>query len=299
MRRPFLAALGVALAAPIVGAFGASDAARQPGVSAGSSDGTVEATVLVSRQLADQEHIAAGDVIELSSDASESPGRSFRVTGIYEPVPDPLRFTARRLEVRLHLPDLLALTDESGDPLARESVTAINVALADASEAETYVRDVAGRMPTLVARPAAPESARIAPFVTVERFHFAIGVVTILGSATFLLALMVMLAEERRETVGTLRLIGLSRSRVLRQVLAEGLMIAAAGALFGLVVALATEDLVNRFFQWKYDTPLVFVRVTPRVAWRTMASSVPLGVLASLVASWTLLRRPILELVRR
>ena len=55
----------------------------------------------------------------------------------------------------------------------------------------------------------------------------------------------------------------------------------------------------NRFFQWRYDTALVFVRVTASVAARCVAVAVPLGVLAGLVASWTLLRREILALIRR
>ena len=69
-----------------------------------------------------------------------------------------------------------------------------------------------------------------------ERFHLAVAIVTVLGSTAFLLALMVMRAEERRETVGIIRLIGVSQRFVLLVVLAEGLLIAAAGAVFGVVV---------------------------------------------------------------
>ena len=48
------------------------------------------------------------------------------------------------------------------------------------------------------------------PFAVLERFHLAVAIVTVLGSTAFLLALMVMRAEERRETVGIIRLIGIS-----------------------------------------------------------------------------------------
>ena len=81
----------------------------------------------------------------------------------------------------------------------------------------------------------------------------------------FLLALTIMLVDERRETVGVLRLIGLPVRRILFQVLIEGLMIACAGAAFGLALAVASEGLINRFFQWRYDTALIFVRITPDV----------------------------------
>jgi cell division protein FtsX len=137
------------------------------------------------------------------------------------------------------------------------------------------------------------------PFAVLERFHVAVAIVTVLGSTAFLLALMVMRAEERRETIGIIRLIGVSQRTILLEVLAEGLLIAAAGAVFGLLLAVATQGAVNRFFQWRYDTALVFVRVTRSIALQSIAVSVPLGILAGLVGSWTLLRRDVLALVGR
>ena len=120
-----------------------------------------------------------------------------------------------------------------------------------------------------------------------------------LGSTAFLLALMVMRAEERREIIGILRLMGVPARSILFEVLLEGLLIAVAGAVFGIVVAGATQGAINRFFQWRYDTTLVFVRVTAPIASRSIAFAVPLGVFAGLVASWTLLRRTVISLVRR
>src|SRR5439155_7593986 len=112
-------------------------------------------------------------------------------------------------------------------------------------------------------------------------------------------ALMVMRADERREVAGVLRLLGFSRRRVLQQALLEGLLIATAGALFGVAFSALTQGAVNAFFQWRYDTTLVFVRVTPGIAARCVALALPLGVMAGLLASWTLLRRPVLDLLRR
>jgi putative ABC transport system permease protein len=210
-----------------------------------------------------------------------------------------MRITSRRHEARLHLPDLLELTDDSPDPLFRESVSAINVALVDPEDAEEFARDLTLRMPGLVVAPAGRPADGRNPFVVLERFHLAIALVTVLGSTAFLLALMVMRADERRETVGILRLIGFSRRRVLLEVFVEGLFVAVSGALFGLVLAAAMQGAFNRFFQWHYDTALIFVRVTAPIAWRCIAFAVPLGVLAGIVASWTLLRREVLELLRR
>jgi ABC-type lipoprotein release transport system permease subunit len=111
--------------------------------------------------------------------------------------------------------------------------------------------------------------------------------------------MMLMMVDERRETVGVLRLIGFRRARILLYVCAEGLVLTAAGAAFGILLAAAFQGGINRFFQWRYDTALVFVRITPAIAARSIAMAVPLGVLAALASSWSLLRREVFSLTRR
>lgn len=258
-------------------------------------------TILISRQLAATEKLEVGDTVALSPKPDGSAGRSFRIAGLYEPVADPMRLAATRHEARLHLPDLLSLTEDPSDPLSTESVTAINVALTDRRDADAFARDVSAKIPIpqLTARPAQGGEGTATIFVVLDRFHFAIAIVTVVASTVFLLALMLMLVDERRGTVGILRLIGLRKSRILLQVFAEGLLIAAAGAAFGILFAAALQGAVNGFFQWKYDTSLVFVRITPQIALRCALLAVPLGVLASLISSWTLLRSNVLDLAKR
>lgn len=263
------------------------------------SQDTAPPSILISRQLAESRGLRVGDVVKLSADRSGATARPFRIGGVYEPTPDPMRFAQQRLEARLHLPDLLTLTADPRDPSASESVTSINIALEDPSDAGTFSRDVTMRLPAATARPTSAPDERTTTFIVVERFHLAIAIVTIVGSAVFLLALMVMLVDERRGTVGTLRLLGFTRQRILIQVLAEGALIAGAGAAAGILFAFAMQDVFNRFFQWRYDTTLIFLRVTPAVVWQALWMAVPLGIAASLIASWTLLRQPILALVRR
>ena len=185
------------------------------------------------------------------------------------------------------------------DPASAEALSAINVRLADPQDAVRFAAAVAARAPGLVVRPTTRARDGSDPFAVLERFHVAVAIVTVLGSTAFLLALMVMRAEERRETIGIIRLIGISQRSILIEVLVEGLLIATAGAAFGIMLAIATQGAVNAFFQWRYDTALVFVRVTRSIALQSIAVSVPLGILAGLVGSWTLLRRDVLALVGR
>jgi len=257
------------------------------------------ASILISRQLAELEHLAVGDVVELAADASGKNVRAFRIAGLYEPTPDPMRLGSVPREVRLHLPDLLALTRDPATPAGTEYVESVNVALVNPDDAQQFARDVSARMPGVTARPTAAAAGPDNPFIVLERFHLAIAVVTIIAATVFLLALTIMLVDERRETVGVLRLIGLPVRRILWQVLLEGILIAGVGALFGLVLARASESVINGFFQWRYDTALIFVRITPDVAALCLAIAVPLGAVATVAASWALLRRSGLRLARR
>ena len=257
--------------------------------------------VLISRQLAAAERLDVGDLIVLSADPKGTGGRQFRIVDIYEPTPDPMRLAVRRLEARLHLPDLISLTSRSSDPSADESVTAINVALRNPQEAAVFAGDARRAIPVqgLTARTAKGGEDTAPLFVVLDRFHFAIAVVTIVASTTFLMALMMMLVDERRQAMGILRLIGMRQQRLLLQVILEGVIVAVIGALFGILLAAGLQRAVNAFFQWRYDTALVFVRITPRIALQCALFAVPLGVAASLVSSWTLLRSGVLNLAKR
>ncbi len=276
--------LACATAAGVLAAAAASD--ETPGI-------------LVSRQLATTEKLAVGQTVRLAPSAKGADARAFRIVGIFEPTPDPARLGTVPRKVRMHLPDLLDLTRDAAVPAGSEHISGINVQLADREDAIAFSKDIAMRMPGVLAQPAAEAAGTAGPFVVLERFHLAIAIVTILAATVFLLALTIMLVEERRPTVGVLRLIGLPVPRILVQLFLEGLLIAGLGAIFGIVLALASEHFINQFFQWRYDTALVFVRITPEVAAICSAVAVPLGATATVTASWALLRRNGLALARR
>jgi putative ABC transport system permease protein len=171
------------------------------------------------------------------------------------------------------------------------------VAVGGGASAEEVQRRLVGRLPNVLVETAG--GGRAEPFVVLDRFHFAIAIVTVIASSLFLLALMLMVIDERRAVVSILRLIGFRRERILLHVLLEGVVIALAGACFGVLLSALAQDGINRFFQWRYDTALVFVRITPGIALRSVALSVPLGILATLIASWSILRHDVLAQVRR
>jgi ABC-type lipoprotein release transport system permease subunit len=256
-------------------------------------------SILVSRQLAEAEGLRVGQLVRLSTRADGRNPREFVIQDIFEPTADPARLGAVPRKVRMHLPDLLDLTRPAGVPAGSERLEGINVKLADAGDAAAFSKDLSARMPGVLARPASEAAGNASPFQVLERFHLAIASVTIAAATIFLVALTIMLVDERRATVGILRLIGLPAQRILFQLVLEGLLIATLGAVFGIILALASEQVINAFFQWKYDTALVFVRITPWVAGVCSAIAVPLGAGATVAASWALLRRNGLSLARR
>lgn len=255
--------------------------------------------VLLSRQLMEQASVRVGDIVTLAVDPQGARATRFKVVGRYEPTPNPMRFSVRRLEARLHLSDMIALSSDPGDPQSSESVSSLNLALVRPLDASRVADAIGGRSIGLSANPIATETTEGEVFAVIDRFHWAIALVTVIGSTAFLLALMIIRAEERRDIVGILRLMGIPPRSILVEVLLEGLLIAVAGAVFGIVVAVAGEGFVNRFFQWRYDTTLRFVDVTFRIAWQSVVFAVPLGVLAGLAASWTLVGRDVMSLIRR
>ena len=255
-------------------------------------------SVLMSRQLLRDAHLAVGDLVLLSADSAGAHSARFRIVGVYEPTPDPLKYNVERLEARLHLPDLIRLTTNPADPGSAESVTVVNVRLANPADGDSFMADVVRRSVGLVARPTA-RSREGDPFAVLERFHLAIAAVTMVGSTAFLLALMVIRAEERRDMVGMLRLIGISRHSIVFEILVEGVVVAIAGAIFGVLVAAAAQYGINRFFQARYDTTLVFVRVTTSIVVRCLVIALPVGVVTGAAAAWTLLRRAPASLIRR
>jgi len=258
---------------------------------------TAPPAILVSRQLLAEAHLSIGNVVTLASDPKGEHARTFTIAGVYEPTPDPMKFNVARIEARLHLDDLLALAADPADPSSADTVSVINVALSDPSAGNAFARALSARTPFIFSTSA--HETESSTFLVIDRFHTAIAAVTVIGSTAFLLALMVIRAEERKETVGILRLIGISKKTIMIEVVVEGLLVAIAGAAFGVLVAAGAQHAVNRIFQARYDTALVFMRVSPKIAMRSIAVAIPVGVVAGAVASWTLLRRGTSALVRR
>ena len=151
--------------------------------------------------------LTVGSVIRLATDASGTE-REFAIGGIYEPTAGSVAAGAGSA-IGSPAPARSARHDAPGGmPAGAEYIASVNVALVDPGDAQQFAKDVNARMPGWWRWPSSEAPDRPARFACSSVFHLAIAVVTIVAATVFLLALTIMLVDERRETVGVLRLIG-------------------------------------------------------------------------------------------
>ena len=136
-------------------------------------------------------------------------------------------------------------------------------------------------------------------FEVVRRFHRAIGVITIVASAIFLLCILLLKVEERRRDVAALRLIGLSRRTVVLALVLEAALVSLVGTAVGLLTGWLGTLFINVHYRAVYRTPLTFAAITPGVVVLSASLAVALGVVAGFLAARRLARTPPLSLFGR
>ena len=252
-------------------------------------------TIALDQRLAEDAGIGVGDRVVLSEEPGGE-GRSDTVVvgALVARSADPSEIARGEYRVRLHLTQLQELTGY-GDRVDRFAVrTRGDEATGRALE---RVNQAAFGFRAWRSSDVAVETSRT--FQVVSRFHRAIGVITIVASAIFLLCILLLKVEERRRDVAALRLVGISRATIVRAIVLEAAAVAIAGSAFGAVVGWLASEAVNRHYQGVYRTPLAFALVTPETVLGAVGLSLVLGILAGLAAAQRLVRTPPLTLLGR
>lgn len=251
-------------------------------------------SITIDERLAAAAGLRVGDRVLLAA-AAGAAGDSATIAGITRRGADPSEIARSEFRVRLHLDHLQSLTGV-GDRVGRFAVATVPGAEAvDAAAAR--INALAFGFRAYRASDVAIETS--ATFRVVNRFHRAIGVITIVASAIFLLCITLLKVDERRRDVGALRLLGISRATIVRAVVLEASLISVVGSLMGAGFGYLASALVNWHYQGLYSTPLRFAIVTPGIVGFATLLSLTLGVLAGLLAAQRLVRQPPLELVGR
>ena len=255
-------------------------------------------TIAIDDRLAADAGLRVGDLVLLRAEPGGVPD-SARVGAVVRRSADPSEVSRNDHRVRLRLTHLQALAGY-GDRVDRFAVAAAGTGAARDAATDSVLRrvnDVAFGFRAHRSRDVAVETSRT--FAVVSRFHRAIGVITIVASAIFLLCIMLLKVEERRRDVAALRLMGISRATIVKAVVLEASAIALAGAALGVVVGWAASQGVNAYYQGVYATPLVFSLVTPDIVLLAVGLSVVLGVAAGWLAALRLVRARPLALLGR
>ncbi len=251
-------------------------------------------TIAIDERLAADAKLSIGDRVYISATPESRTPDTVIIGAIVKRGNDPAEVARSEYRIHMHLDQLQSMTAYSdrvdryavattSDAATAKAIQQINSA-AFGFEAHRSIDIAVGTSKT---------------FQVVSRFHKAIGVITIVASAIFLLCIMLLKVEERRRDVAALRLMGISRRTVMRAVVIEAALLALVGSALGVGVGWVGSQFVNWYYQGVYRTPLSFSLITPSIVTFAVALSLVLGITAGILASLRLVRTPPLVLFGR
>lgn len=249
--------------------------------------------IAIDARMAEDLGLDVGSVVRLSGQPGVS-GDSVRVDAVFQRKADPAEVARREYRIRTHLgqlQDMLGIDDR----VDRFAVGVRRGVSPDSALAR--INHVAFGFRAHKSADVAVQSSRT--FRVVERFHTAIGLITVVASAVFLLCLLLLSVEERRRDIAALRLMGISRGTVVRAIVIEAALVSVIGSVIGAGIGWLASLLVNAHFQQVYRTPLLFSLLTPEIFAFATLTSLVLGIGAGAVAAWRLVRTPPLTLLGR
>src|SRR6185503_1034572 len=172
-------------------------------------------TIAIDERLAADGRVSIGDRL-IVSDIPGGAGDTVVVSAIVRRRADPSEVARAEYRVRMHLDELQSLIGY-GDRVDRFAVATRPGPAVDS--AIHQIDRAAFGFQAYRSRDIAVETSRT--FLVVSRFHRAIGVITIVASAVFLLCIMLLKVDERRRDVAALRLLGISAPSIVRSVMIE------------------------------------------------------------------------------
>jgi putative ABC transport system permease protein len=248
--------------------------------------------IAIDERLATDAGLKVGDRVRISR-APAGASDSAVITAIFGRGTDPAEVARNEYQIRMHLPDLQEAVGY-GDRVDRYAVRARDGRI---EQAVARINASAFGFQAYPSREIAVRTSKT--FAVVSRFHRAIGVITIVASAIFLLCIMLLKVEERRRDVAALRLMGISRETVIASVMVEASAIAVLGSLFGIGLGALSSTIVNWHYRGVYQTPLAFSLVTPGIVALAVSLSVVLGLTAGYFAARRLVAQQPLALIGR
>jgi putative ABC transport system permease protein len=249
--------------------------------------------IAIDERLAADVGLKLGDRVVVSATTGGG-GDTVVIGAIVKRGADPSEVARGEYRVRMHLDQLQRLigygdrVDRFGVATRGESSTVV---------AQRWINDAAFGFRAHRSRDIAVETSKT--FLVVSRFHRAIGVITIVASAIFLLCIMLLKVDERRRDIAALRLMGISSRTIVSSIVLEAAFVAVLGSALGIGIGWISSLIVNWHYRAVYRTPLIFSLVTRDVVTLAVALSLVLGVVAGFLAARRLAKQPPLALFGR
>ncbi len=251
-------------------------------------------SIALDARLASDAGLRIGDTVRISAVPGDTGAERAVVSALLARRADPSEIARSEYRARVHLDQLQRLIGY-GDRVDRFAIRTTG----DSARASLLatINDAAFGFR---AWPSADIAVRTSStFQVVRRFHRAIGVITIVASAAFLLCILLLKIDERRRDVAALRMMGISASTIVRSVVLEAGIIALLGSMAGVVFGIIVARLVNWHFQGVHRTTLAFTLVTTETVLFACGLSVVLGVVVGWLAARRLVGVPPLALLGR
>ena len=150
-------------------------------------------TIAVDERLAADAGLRVGDLVVLAAEPGRANGDTVRISAIVRRRADPSEVARSEYRIRMHLGQLQGIIGY-GDRVDRYAIATTGGVAADS--ALRRINSLAFGFRAYPSREIAVETSKT--FAVVSRFHRAIGMITIVASATFLLCIMLLKVDERR-----------------------------------------------------------------------------------------------------
>jgi putative ABC transport system permease protein len=227
-----------------------------------SSRAVAPGRVVLEDRLAAQLGVATGDTVTVRMAGAAEGGRAFIIDGTHTPPPDPAGISRTSRTLWMPLPQLEGLSGRE------DHVSRFVLKLAPGTGADSTVATLNRMQLGFQAWRSSDVAARSSEtFVVISNFHKAISFLSILAGSAFLAAIVLLQVQELRKSLGVLRVLGFSKRRIYLSVVGETVLLANAGALLGVGLAVVVSHAVNLYYRNYFDTDLVFSSVTaPHVA---------------------------------
>ena len=198
---------------------------------------------------------------------------------------------------------LLPTLQEMHGASRRDRVSLIMVDVRGGAAREEAVRAwIGSRVPSVSAISTATAIAQVDDRLSYFRqLAFILGTVSLVVSFMLVTTLVTVSVSERMGEIAVMRAIGVSRLHIVEQIVVEGMVISAAGAIAGLALGLVTARYLNAILAGFPGLPIAidFFLFQPRAAWTALGLLAAAGIVAGVYPAWRGASLPIAATLRR